>query len=52
MLKHNEEALKNPEHPRAVYREPSALIVICANAPMSYTTESGVKVILVGCLMD
>ncbi len=50
--KHNEEALKNPEHPRAIYREPSALIVICANAPMGYTTEKGVKIIPVGCLKD
>ena len=52
IMNHNEEALKNPEHPRAVYREPSALIVICANAPMSYTTESGVKVVPIGCLKD
>ncbi len=50
--KHNEDAMKNPTHPKAVYREPSALIIICANAPMGYTTESGVKVIPVGCLKD
>lgn len=50
--KHNEEALKNPEHPRAIYREPSALIVICATAPMGYTTDNGVKVVPVGCLKD
>lgn len=50
--KHNEDALKNPEHPKAVYREPSALIVICANAPMGYTTDKGVKVVPVGCLRD
>lgn len=50
--KHNEEALKNPEHPKAVYREPAALIVICATAPMGYTTENGVKIIPVGCLRD
>ena len=50
--KHNEEALKNPDHPKAVYREPSALIVICATAPMGYTTENGVKIIPVGCLKD
>ena len=49
---HNAEALANPNHPRAVYREPSALIVICANAPMAYTTDTGVKVIPVGCLRD
>lgn len=50
--KHNEEALKNPEHPRATYKEPTALIVICANAPIAYTTENGVKVVPVGCLRD
>lgn len=50
--KHNEEALKNPERPRAIYREPSALIIICATAPMGYTTDAGVKVVPVGCLKD
>lgn len=50
--KHNEEALKNPEHPRVVYREPSALIVICANAPIGYTTDNGVKIVPFGCLKD
>lgn len=52
ITKHNDEALKNPEHPRPTYREPSALIVICANAPMAYTTERGVKVVPIGCLKD
>ena len=50
--KHNEEASKNPEHPRAKYREPSALIVICATATMGYTTDSGVKIVPIGCLKD
>ena len=50
--KHNEEAEKNINHPRAIYREPSALVIICANAPMAYTTDSGVKVVPVGCLRD
>ena len=50
--KHNEKALENPEHPRATYREPSALIVICANAPFGYTTDKGVKVVPIGCLKD
>ncbi len=50
--KHNDGALKNSDHPKAVYREPSALIIICANAPMGYTTDKGVKVIPVGCLRD
>jgi hypothetical protein len=50
--KHNQEAQKNPAHPKAVYREPSALIVICATAPVGYTTEHGVKIVPVGCLKD
>ncbi|MDO5574840.1 MAG: DUF4143 domain-containing protein [bacterium] len=49
---HNEEALKDLKHPRAVYREPSALIVICATAPIGYTTDKGVKIIPIGCLKD
>lgn len=49
---HNEEAGKNPNHPKALYREPSALIVICATAPIGYTTENGVKIVPVGCLKD
>ena len=50
--KYNEDALRNPNHPRAVYREPSALIVICATAPVGYTTDNGVKIIPIGCLKD
>ncbi len=50
--RHNHEALKDPKHPGAVYREPSALIVICATAPIGYTTENGVKIVPVGCLKD
>lgn len=49
---HNEEAIKNPAHPRAVHREPTALIVICATAPLGYTTDAGVKIVPVGCLKD
>ena len=49
---HNEKALLNSEHPKPTYREPSALIVICGNAPMAYTTENGVHVIPIGCLRD
>ena len=52
ITKHNDEALKNPEHPHPTYREPSALIVICANVPMAYTTERGIKVVPIGCLKD
>jgi len=49
---HNEKVLANKEHPGVTYREPSQLIIICGNAPMAYTMESGVKVIPVGCLRD
>lgn len=52
ILKYNEKALEKEKHPRDVYKEPSALIVICANATMAYTTESGVRVVPVGCLRD
>ena len=47
---YNKKALSYKEHPRAVYREPDLLLIICANATMAYTTEKGVKVIPVGCL--
>ena len=50
--RHNEEALKNKDHPGVDYREPSHLIIICGNATMAYTTQEGVKVIPVGCLRD
>jgi predicted AAA+ superfamily ATPase len=50
--KHNEEALKNPKHPGVVYRMPSSFIVICANAPVAFTTKNSVKVIPFGCLKD
>ena len=49
---HNEKVLANKEHPGVTYREPSQLIIICGNAPMAYTTESGVKVVPIGCLRD
>ena len=50
--KHNEEALQNPKHPGIVYREPSALIVICATAQIAYTTDNGVRIVPVGCMRD
>lgn len=49
---HNDEVQKNKEHPGVKYREPDLLIIICATAPMAYTTDNGVKVIPVGCLKD
>ena len=48
----NQKALANKEHPKPIYREPSALIVICGNAPMAYTTEKGIHIVPVGCLKD
>ncbi|MBR5337935.1 MAG: ATP-binding protein [Lachnospiraceae bacterium] len=50
IVKHNEAVLSNTEHPGVTYREPDLLIIICANAPMAYTTEKGVKVVPVGVL--
>lgn len=50
--KHNNEALKNPQHPGVLFRTPSLMIIICGNAPMAYTTENGIKVIPAGCLRD
>ena len=47
---YNQKALSDPAHPKAVYRDPSLLIVICANAQIAYTTENGILVIPVGCL--
>lgn len=52
ITKYNSEALKDSNHPRAVYREPDALIVICATAPLAYTTDNGVRIVPVGCLRD
>lgn len=49
---HNNKVLENKEHPGVIFREPEHLIVICANAPISYITKSGVKVIPFGCLKD
>ena len=49
---HNGKAMANHDHPKPLYREPSLLVIICANAPMAYTTENGVHVVPVGCLKD
>ncbi|MDO4961537.1 MAG: DUF4143 domain-containing protein [Eubacteriales bacterium] len=49
---HNENAVRDSAHPKPQYREPAALIIICANAPMAYTTENNVKIIPIGCLRD
>lgn len=49
---HNETVSKNKEHPGVKYREPSLLIIICAKANISYTTQNGVRVIPIGCLKD
>ena len=52
IVQHNEAVNNNLKHPGVVYREPSALIIICATAPIGYTTENGVKVVPIGCLKD
>ena len=49
---YNQKALSDPVHPRATYKDPSALLIICANATMAYTTKAGVHVIPIGCLRD
>ncbi len=49
---HNEKVDLNGAHPGVKYREPSLLLIICANADMAYTTTNGVKVIPAGCLRD
>ena len=49
---HNTKVSENKEHPGVKYRHPSALIIICANAPMAYTTNNGVRVIPFVCLKD
>jgi len=49
---HNENAIANTEHPGVMFREPSLLMIICANCNMAYRTESGVLVIPAGCLKD
>ncbi|MBR1633987.1 MAG: ATP-binding protein [Lachnospiraceae bacterium] len=49
---HNEAVLKDEKHPGIPYRQPEALIIICANIPMAYTTPNGVKVVPVSCLQD
>ena len=49
---HNVKAKLNKAHPGVVYLEPSVLVVVCANAPFSYTTENGVHVIPFSCLRD
>lgn len=49
---HNAKASENTMHPGVRYREPEALIIICANAPLAYTTATGVKVVPFACLKD
>ncbi|MCR4690594.1 MAG: DUF4143 domain-containing protein [Lachnospiraceae bacterium] len=49
---HNEAVSQNTDHPGVLYRKPSLRIIICANAPMAYTTEKGTKIIPIGCLRD
>ena len=52
IVKHNEVALENKKHPGVIYREPSAMVLICANQDYAFTTKSGIKIVPVGCLKD
>lgn len=49
---HNENIRMDTNHAGVIYREPNALIIICANAPVAYTTSKGVHVIPYLCLKD
>ena len=49
---HNEAVSRNTDHPGVIYRKPSFRIIICANAPIAFTTENGTMVIPAGCLKD
>lgn len=50
--KYNKNALKDKNHPQPTYKEPSALIIICATASIAYTTDNNVKIVPIGCLRD
>ena len=50
IIEHNKKALENKEHPGVIYREPSAMVFVCANLDMAFTTESGIKIVPIGCL--
>lgn len=49
---YNKNALKDKNHPQPTYKEPSALIIICATASIAYTTDNNVKIVPIGCLRD
>lgn len=49
---HNKKVLEDKEHPGVTFKQPDHLIVICANAPVSYVTDNGIKVIPFGCLKN
>ena len=52
IAEHNEKALQKKDHPGVLYREPSVLAIVCANADMAYTTQNGVKIIPIGTMRD
>lgn len=52
IIQHNKKVSANEKHPGVLYREPSALIVICANADMAFTTQNGIRVVPIGCLKE
>lgn len=52
IIAHNNKVSENKKHPGVIYREPSKMILICANADMAYTTDCGINVIPIGCLKE
>lgn len=52
IIEHNEKVLQDKNHPGVIYREPSVMILICANLDMAFTTESGIRIVPIGCLKD
>lgn len=52
IAEHNEKVLQKKDHPGVLYREPSVLAIVCANADMAYTTQNGVKIIPIGTMRD
>lgn len=48
----NDKAPLDKEHPGVTFREPDYLIVICANALISYVIDNGVIVMPFGCLKN
>ena len=41
-----------PKNTKRSCIKPIGSVIICANANMAYTTDSGVKIVPIGCLRD